>query len=163
MFRPVFFSRRTEAVSETVTDGRGKPAACGLPESNDCCAASSVFPDAANRRSAAAPLMLAARMPDPASPVSKLMGTVSPAFGERPHVGLGIERALADRQTRAAVLRPGGELEGHAVVALAGQRFRSGLLQFGNQVIAGEPFARRAGKPPFELLRSERLHVRARL
>ena len=62
-----------------------KPATCGLPESSDCCAASSVLLGIAERRkiaSATAPLMLAATMPDPASAVSNVIGIVSPAFGE---------------------------------------------------------------------------------
>ena len=82
--------------------------------------------------------------------------------GERPHVGFLVEGAIADGQPRAAVFGAGGELERHAVIALAGERLRADLLQRGGEIVAGEPLARRSGEPPFKLLRGERLHVRAR-
>ena len=56
--------------------GMSKPATCGLPESSDFCASSSVFAGRQPSKiaSATAPLMLAATMPDPASAVSKVIG-----------------------------------------------------------------------------------------
>ena len=84
----------------TVIDGMAKPAACGLPESKLRCASSSDLPVPAKIASAALPLMLAATMPEPASAVSKVIGTVCPAFGDRGPVTT--SSALAPR-CRAAI------------------------------------------------------------
>ncbi len=68
----------------TVTPGSAKPAVCGLPESNAFWMSSSVRSlTPAKSALAASPETLAATMPEPASAVSKLIGIVSPALGER--------------------------------------------------------------------------------
>ncbi len=82
---PRLFSRVTFGFSRIVTVGIAKPATWGFAESSAFCAAPSVLslsPVLEKIACATASLMLAAAMPDPASAVSKLMGIVSPAFGE---------------------------------------------------------------------------------
>ena len=87
----------------TCTFGIGKPATCGFAESNDCCTLSSVLSGmAAKIAFATSALMLAAAMPDPASAVSKLMGIVSPALGDRGPVTTSI--AFAPRCRTAMAL-----------------------------------------------------------
>jgi hypothetical protein len=68
----------------TVTEmpGRGNPATCGLPLSSSCWTSASGRASS-NSAFVISPLMLAAGMPDPAMAVSNVIGTSSPAFGER--------------------------------------------------------------------------------
>ena len=61
-----------------------KPVTCGSPESSDRWTSSNVLPETPVKMALPTlPLMLAATIPEPASAVSKLIGIVSPAFGER--------------------------------------------------------------------------------
>ena len=81
---PVCFSRITRVCRVSVRSGSAKPPTCGFAESSDCWTASTDLSGAAAKIAfATAPLTLAAAMPEPESAVSKLTGTVSPAFGDR--------------------------------------------------------------------------------
>ena len=89
--------------TDTVTFGSGKPVACGFASSSDCCADWRVLSGTAAKSAfATALLMLAATMPEPAIAVSKLMGMVSPAFGDRGPVTISI--AFAPRWRAASAL-----------------------------------------------------------
>ena len=100
-FRAVPRSRSIAVFSVTRVPGSSKPAVCGLPSSKLFWISSSSRPVPANRALATSPSTLAAATPEPAAAVSKAIGIVSPALGERGPVRTRSPMAPASRAVSA--------------------------------------------------------------
>ena len=79
-------SRRSRSIatsSVTLRARQRESGTCGLPVSSAACASARVFPALAKSFSATSPVIDAATIPEPAIAVSNVIGTSSPALGER--------------------------------------------------------------------------------